>query len=106
MSTPARNRVSNKIGTYVLTFNHDDVVRLLKAAVEHEGSQRAYARHHGVDRVYLNQILRGKKPVGPTFLKALGLQNAYAKAGNADQYFSQRSLYAFKRRARRTSGQD
>ena len=84
MSTPARNRASGNIGTYALTFNHDEVVRLLKAAVEREGSQVAYAKRHGLDRSHLNQILNGKKHVGPTFLKALGLRNVYAKAGNAD----------------------
>jgi hypothetical protein len=84
MSTPARNHASNNIGTYTLTFNHDEVVRLLKAAVEREGSQVAYAKRHGLDRAHLNQILNGKKHAGPTFLKVLGLRNVYAKAGNTD----------------------
>jgi len=84
MSMPARNRATSNIGTYALTFNHDEVVRLLKIAVEREGSQLAYAKHHRVDRSHLNQILNGKKHVGPSFLKALGLRNVYAKGRNAD----------------------
>jgi hypothetical protein len=84
MSTHAKNRASSNIGTYVLTFNHDEVVRLLKAAVKREGSQLAYAKRHGVDRAHLNQILNGKKQAGPTFLKALGLRNVDAKAGDTD----------------------
>jgi hypothetical protein len=83
MSTPAKTSVSRNIGTYALTFDHDEVVQLLKAAVEREGSQLAYAKRHGLDRSHLNQILNGKKHAGPTFLKALGLRNVYAKAGNA-----------------------
>jgi hypothetical protein len=79
MSMPARSRASN-MGTYALIFNQGEVVRLLKAAVEREGSQLAYAKHHGVDRAHLNQILNGKKHIGPSFLKALGLRNVYAKA--------------------------
>jgi hypothetical protein len=71
------------MGTYALIFNQGEVVRLLRAAVEREGSQLAYAKHHGVDRAHLNQILKGRKGVGPSFLKALGLRNVYAKAGNA-----------------------
>ena len=55
MSTPARNRGSSNVGTYALTFNHDEVVRLLKAAVEREGSQLAYAKRHGLDRAHLKQ---------------------------------------------------
>jgi hypothetical protein len=84
MSTHARNRAGSDIGTYALTFNHDEVVRLLKAAVKREGSQAAYAKRHGVDRAHLNQILNGKKHAGPTFVKALGLRNIYAKADDAD----------------------
>jgi hypothetical protein len=84
MSRPARASASRNIGTYALTFDHDEVVQLLKAAVEHEGSQVAYAKRHHLDRAHLNQILNGKKHVGPAFLRALGLRNVYAKAGNAD----------------------
>jgi len=68
----------------VRTFDHDEVVELLKAAVEREGSQRAYATRHGLDRANMNQILNGKRRVGPTFLKALGLRIVYAKDGNSD----------------------
>jgi hypothetical protein len=78
MSASARNRASSNIGSYTLTFNHDEVVQLLKAAVEREGSQVAFARRHGLERAHLNQILNGRKRVGPTFLKALGLRNVYA----------------------------
>jgi hypothetical protein len=84
MSTPARNRASSNIGTYTLTFNHDEVVQLLKTAVEREGSQVAYAKRHGLNRSHLNQILNGNKRAGSAFLKALGLRNVYAKIDNAD----------------------
>ena len=84
MSTPARNRASSNIGTYALTFDHDEVVQLLKAAVEREGSQVAYAKRHRLDRAYLNQIMNGKKHASDAFLKALGLRNVYAKTDNAD----------------------
>jgi hypothetical protein len=76
---PARPRDEDNLGTYRLTFDHNEVIQLLRAAVELEGSQLAYAKRHGVDRPHLNQILNGKKHVGPTFLKALGLRNVYAK---------------------------
>jgi hypothetical protein len=79
MSTPAKTSASRNIGTYALTFDHDEVVQLLKAAVESEGSQVAYAKRHRLDRAYLNQILNGKKHASAAFLKALGLQNVYAR---------------------------
>jgi hypothetical protein len=84
MSMPARSRTNN-VGTYGLMFDHDEVVQLLRAAVEREGNQAAYAKRHGIDRAHLNQILNGKKHiVGPTFLNALRLRIVYAKAGNAE----------------------
>ncbi len=84
MSAPVRTSASRNIGTYALTFDHDEVVELLRAAVEREGSQIAYAKRHRLNRSYLNQILNGKRQAGPTFLKALGLRNVYAKADDAE----------------------
>jgi len=72
-STP----VGTKMGTYALTFNHDEVVQLLKTAVEREGSQVAFANHHGIHRTFLNMVLKGKRPVGDAVTEALGLHRAY-----------------------------
>jgi hypothetical protein len=84
MSLPAKNRATSNIGTYALTFDHDEVVELLRSAIERKGSQIAYAKRHRLNRSYLNQILNGKRQVSAPFLKALGLRNVYAKADNAD----------------------
>ena len=51
---------------------------LLKAAVEHEGSQLAFAKHYGVNRTYLNMVLSGKRPAGSAVAEALGLRKVYA----------------------------
>ena len=59
------------IGVYVFGRN-DDVVHLLRAAIEREGSQIAFAKRYGVNRAYLNMVLSGKRPVGGTVVKALG----------------------------------
>jgi hypothetical protein len=80
MSTTARTRASSNIGTYSLTFDHDEVVELLRAAVEREGNQVAFAKRHRLNRSYLNRILNGKREASPPVLKALGLRNVYAKA--------------------------
>ena len=65
------------IGSQVLAFDDDDVVRLLKAAIEHEGNQAAYARRYGIERTGLNMILTGKRPVNDTVIKTLGLRKIY-----------------------------
>ena len=53
--------IASDLGHRALVFNEDDLVRLLRAAVEREGSQTAFAKRHGVDRVLVNMILNGKK---------------------------------------------
>ena len=69
--------IGSNLGRRKLVFEEDDVVRLLGAAVEREGSQVAFARRHGVDRAYLNMILNGKRPVSDSIAKAVGLRKAY-----------------------------
>jgi DNA-binding phage protein len=65
------------IGSQVLAFDDADVVRLLKAAIEREGNQAAYARRYGIERTGLNMILTGKRPVNDTVIKTLGLRKIY-----------------------------
>jgi hypothetical protein len=70
--------IGSNLGRRKLVFEEDDVVRLLGAAVEREGSQVAFARRHGVDRVFLNMVLNGKRPASGAIAKALGLHKVYA----------------------------
>jgi hypothetical protein len=69
--------LSSGLGRNALVFSDDDLVDLLRAAIEREGSQIAFAKHYGVNRTYLNMILSGKKPVGDAVAKALGLNKVY-----------------------------
>ena len=66
---------NDKIHTIALSSS--DVVDLLRTAVEREGSQSAFAKHHGINRTYMNMILSGKRPVGDSIAEALGLHKAY-----------------------------
>jgi hypothetical protein len=50
------------------------IVRLLKAAVEREGGQTAFAKRHRVHRSSVNRVLKGKLPVGDAIAKVLGLR--------------------------------
>ncbi len=67
-----------KLGSHSLVFNDDEVIGLLRAAVEREENQVAFARRHGLERTRLNQILNRKKRVSRPVLKALGLRKVYA----------------------------
>ena len=66
-----------EIGRQAVIFDKDDVVRLLRAAVEREGSQTAFARRHGIERTRVNAILSGKRPVTDSVADALGLRRTY-----------------------------
>ncbi len=67
----------SNLGFHALVFDEADVVRLLTAAVEREGGQTAFAKHHGINRAYMNSVLRGKKGVSDSVIKALGLRKVY-----------------------------
>ena len=62
----------------LLVLEDEAVVDFLRAAIEREGSQTAFAKHHSVNRTYLNMVLNGKKPVGDAIAEALGLHKVWS----------------------------
>jgi plasmid maintenance system antidote protein VapI len=50
---------------------------LLKIAIEHEGSQIAFAKRHHIDRANLNMVLNGKRAVTDGVAEAIGLRKVY-----------------------------
>jgi hypothetical protein len=66
-------------GSVEFVFDENEIVRLLRIAVEHEGSQMAFAKHHAINRTYLNMVLNGKRPVGDAIAEALGLRKVYIR---------------------------
>jgi hypothetical protein len=62
--------LSGGLGSFEFVFDDDDVVRLLRTAIEHEESQVAFAKHHGINRTYLNMVLTA-------VAEALGLRKVY-----------------------------
>ena len=69
-------RPTNKAGD-LLVLNDDNVVDLLKAAVEREGSQTAFAKRYDVNRSELNSVLNGRRHINASLAKALGLRRVY-----------------------------
>jgi hypothetical protein len=55
---------SSGLGRTAVVFDDNDVVDLLRIAIEREGGQSAFARHHGINRSHLNTILTGRRVVG------------------------------------------
>ena len=68
---------AGEIGRRAVIFDEDDVVRLLRSAVEREGSQTAFARRHSIERTRVNAILSGKRPITDSVADALGLRRTY-----------------------------
>jgi predicted transcriptional regulator len=58
-------------------FDRNDIVRLLRAVVEREGGQTAFAKRHRIDRSTINRVLKGKLPVGDAIAKVLKLRRVY-----------------------------
>jgi hypothetical protein len=69
--------LSSGLGKTALVFDDDDVVGLLRIAIEREGGQSAFARHHGINRSQLNTILTGRRRVGHAIAELVGLRKAY-----------------------------
>jgi hypothetical protein len=64
-------------GKHAGIFEENEVLLLLRQAVELEGSQLAFAKCHRVDRTHLNFVLQGKRALSDKFLKLLGLRKVY-----------------------------
>jgi hypothetical protein len=65
------------LGRQALVFDEDEIVHLLRAAVEREGSQRAFANRHGLNRTYVNKVLNGRARIANSLTKALGVRKAF-----------------------------
>jgi hypothetical protein len=72
-----RSASLDKFGRPGIIFDEEDVRRLLSVEVEKDGSQAAFARRRNIERMYINAILRGKRPVTKTVANVLGLRRTY-----------------------------
>ena len=58
-------------------LDESDVLRLLREDVDRAGGQSAWARRSGIDRVHLNKVLNGERPLSPSIVKALHLKGMF-----------------------------
>ena len=59
-------------------LDEEEVIELLRAAVDREGSQVAFAKRHSVDRVQVNRLLKSKKTnVTNAIARALKLRKVF-----------------------------
>ena len=60
-----------------IVFDEEEVVRLLRAAVESDGSQAAWARRRRIERANVNAMLSRRIPISKTVADALGLRRVF-----------------------------
>jgi hypothetical protein len=60
-----------------IIFDEEDVIRLLRAAIERDGSQSAWARRRSIERANVSAMLSRRIPVSKTVADALGLRRVY-----------------------------
>ena len=53
-----------------------DVLILLRRDIDRAGGQSEWSRQTGISRTYINRVLKGRKPPGPSICRALGLERA------------------------------
>jgi hypothetical protein len=70
-------RRSKNLGRRAHVFNDKEALILLKAAIEGEGTQAAFADRHGIHRTYISMILNGRHPLTDGVAKALSLSKVY-----------------------------
>ena len=58
-------------------LDENDVLRLLREDVDRAGGQSAWARRSGIDRVHLNRVLKGQRPLSPNITQALKLKKVF-----------------------------
>jgi Helix-turn-helix len=73
------NNLSQSLGRQAHVFDDEDALILLKAALEREGSQAAFANRVGVHRSYISMVLNGRQDMSHAnaIVKALGLRKVY-----------------------------
>jgi hypothetical protein len=51
-----------------------ELIEMLRGACAEAGGNAAWARRHCVTRVYVHEVLKGKKQPGPAIYRAFGLK--------------------------------
>jgi hypothetical protein len=75
--TSAELLASSNLGSHARIFDEKEALELLRQAVDLEGSQLAFAKRHGLNRVHLVLVLHGKRILSDRFLKLLGFRKVY-----------------------------
>jgi hypothetical protein len=76
MTRYVRDHLGLKSGN-LWVLNDDDVCELVRAAVEREGSQAAFAKRHRINRSSLSAFMNGTRGITAPIAKAVGLRRVW-----------------------------
>jgi DNA-binding phage protein len=79
MPPEVKQKSRRQTGRLAVVFEEEDLVRLLREAVQREGGQTAFAKRYKVDRSRVNRILSRQLRASEAIAKALGLRRAYIR---------------------------
>ena len=80
MARRDRSSASN-LGRRAVVFEEQEVVRLVRLAVEREGGQSAFAKRHGVDRDSVGKAL-GLRKLFVAEMNSFGKSRSSARSGS------------------------
>jgi hypothetical protein len=55
-------------------FDADDLIEILRVRCQERGTQRAWAKDHGVSPAYVNDVLQGRREISDNFAALLGFE--------------------------------
>lgn len=55
-------------------FDADDMIEVLRVRCRMRGSQKGWAKDHGVSPAYVNDVLQGRREISDNFAALLGFE--------------------------------
>lgn len=55
-------------------FDADDLIEILRVRCLERGTQKAWAKDHGVSPAYVNDVLQGRREISDNFAALLGFE--------------------------------
>ena len=56
------------------TFDANDLIEILRVRCQERGTQKAWAKDHGVSPAYVNDVLQGRREISDNFAALLGFE--------------------------------
>jgi len=55
-------------------FDAEDMIDILRVRCQERGTQKAWAKDHGISAAYVNDVLQGRREISDNFAAMLGFE--------------------------------